>query len=815
MRGAGPPPSERFMMTRVGLALLAMLVAAPVVAGGGLTAQEPEMAPVTLDSVIVRGNVRQPEAVILAEAGLVPGSPVTYRDIQRAVRRLWQTGQYTDVQVYVRDGIDVTGAPAVLIIQVAEQPFIAEVEFQGLEHLRASTVRDTTGLRGGTPLRPARVAEAKALIRQMLAQQGYQVRSIDHRVIPIEGRPGEHRLVIDVREGPRIALAEVVFDGNTVFSDERLRSVMGTKPEGFFWFRPGTYDEERLRSDLRARLPAFYGEHGYIDFVVTGDTLIVDPASGKGRLEIQVAEGPQYRLADFEIRGNSRFPTAELMRYFERERGGLLSGLGFGRRAARDASVFDVVAFEKATQAVYQLYRNEGYLYARVEPVIEPVELPDGTPAVEVAWEIREGEPAYVNRVSVAGNTKTHEDVIRERIFILPGDVYNEDLLIQSYQAIMALGFFESPLPMPRIEPNERGDVDVTFEVVEHQTGSIQFGTAIGGGAGGLAGFLSYSEPNLFGQAKAGSLRWEFGRWSNNFEASYSDPALARSRVSSTLSVFSARDRFNPFRTEGQRRRTGAGLRFGLPLPTDPRFTRLVVGYSLSRTTYEQDPNVESSVFGLPPGVQSTVILGVSRNTLNHPIFPTSGTRQHVEGNFSGGPLGGHGHFQKYTFDTNWFVPVGQLGGTQPGSRPVRFTVGLTAEGGALVGDASRFPFERFWMGGVQFGRPLRGYGEATITPDGYNPRATGLDTRFGDAYLRLSAEGAVRFTDQLSASLFYDAGNVWRGVGAVNPTRLLRGAGVGVSIVTPFGPIGLDYAYGFDKDVPGWQLHFKFGPGF
>jgi outer membrane protein insertion porin family len=139
-------------------------------------------------------------------------------------------------------------------------------------------------------------------------------------------------------------------------------------------------------------------------------------------------------------------------------------------------------------------------------------------------------------------------------------------------------------------------------------------------------------------------------------------------------------------------------------------------------------------------------------------------------------------------------------------------------EAGALFGDASRFPFDRFWMGGVQFGRPLRGYEETTITPRGYIPRgAVGvpLDERFGDAYLRLSAEYAVRFTDNISVGAFYDAGNVWRNPAEMNPTRLMRGAGVGLMLVTPFGPLGLDYAYGFDKDQPGWHMHFKFGQGF
>jgi outer membrane protein insertion porin family len=471
---------------------------------------------------------------------------------------------------------------------------------------------------------------------------------------------------------------------------------------------------------------------------------------------------------------------------------------------------------------VQQLYRNQGYLYAQVVPNIEKVD----SNRVRVSWEIQEGNPAYINRVTIAGNTFTHEDVIRNQLLVVPGDVYNEELLIQSYQRISALGFFEAPLPTPRMEeeckdPQNRSecDVNITFEVKEKQTGSVNFGTAVGGGAG-LAGFLGYDQPNLFGQAKSGHLRWEFGRYSNNFEASYSDPAIFGSRYSGSLSLFSARDRFFQF-SEGRRRRTGASARIGVPLPRDPR-SRITVGYSLARTDYEDFEDEEtSSLFSLPPGLQSTVTIGLQRFNLDHPMFPTSGTRQEVEANLSGGILGGDGDFQKYTLSGAWYVPVGRLGGNTPGSRPIRMTLGLVAEGGALFGDASRFPFERFWMGGVQFGRTLRGYEETTITPTGYVPRCSGgancpaLEARFGDAFLRLSAEYAVRFNDNLSISAFYDAGGIWREPAEINPARLLRGAGVGAMLVTPFGPLGLDWAYGFDKDRPGWQLHFKFGQGF
>ena len=143
-------------------------------------------------------------------------------------------------------------------------------------------------------------------------------------------------------------------------------------------------------------------------------------------------------------------------------------------------------------------------------------------------------------------------------------------------------------------------------------------------------------------------------------------------------------------------------------------------------------------------------------------------------------------------------------------------TVGLQAKVGTVFGDATRFPLERFFMGGTQRGEQLRGYDELTITPSGFIPEGVNVpnNLRLGNAFLLLSAEYAVRFNDNLSVSLFGDAGNLWNNPQQINPARLFRGAGMGVTIVTPFGPLGLDYAYGFDKTEPGWKLHFKLGGG-
>jgi outer membrane protein insertion porin family len=807
------------MLGRAAAASVALVVGAGVVSP--MAAQEPvqPMDLVRVDAVEVRGNQRLGDDVILSAAGIRLGDRITYRDIQEAIRRLWATTQFADVRVYAQETEpDAPSSPVRLMVEVVEQPYVAAIEFRGLEQVRSRTVRDSVGLRAGQPYDPARAAEAEILVRDLLADRGIRLRSIAHRVEPLPGVEGEHRLVFDVVEGERVAIADIVFHGNEAFRQRDLERAMATRAEGFLWFRPGMFDEATFRADLRQNLPDFYSRHGFIDFSIVGDTLIVDPETGKGRIEIELSEGVQYRLADFDIRGNRHFPTEDLRRYYEAPRAGLLGAIGIGTiggeegQVAARSPVFNRARFDQATDDVHQAYRNNGYLYAQVIPFVERTETEAGEPAVRVGWEIVENDPAYVNRVHVVGNTFTHESVIRDRIFVLPGDVYSDEALLQSYRSIMGLGFFESPLPMPRMEPNESGDVDVIFEVAEKQTGSVGFGTTIGGW-GGIAGFLSYDQPNLFGQAKSGHLRWEFGRRYNNFSAGYTDPAIRGSHISGSVSVFSSKEnRFFNF-PEGERRRTGSSFRFGLPLPMDRRFSRVFLGYQISRTEYTDFGDTASDIFGLPPGFLSTATASLLRNTLDNPMFPTVGTRHELRGEFSGGPLGGDGNFQKYIARGTWWTPVGQLGGSQPGVRPVRMALGLTADVGAIVGDAAGFPFERFWMGGVQFGETLRGYDETTITPMGYLPKGSGrLSDRLGDAYVRLSAEYAVRFSDMLSVSLFGDAGNIWRDAQEINPTQLFRGAGIGVQIVTPFGPMGLDYAYGFDRAVPGWQLHFKFG---
>jgi outer membrane protein insertion porin family len=687
------------------------------------------------------------------------------------------------------------------------------------------TVRDTVKLKENAPLEPTRVAAAQKWIRDALAKKGIQLVSADTTLVAVPGEQGAYRLVFNVREGSRLAIADIDFEGNAHFPDSELRDALKTRREGFWWFRGGKFDRETFDTDLRESLPDFYGAHGYIDFAVEGDTLEVDPATGKARLVVRVAEGPQYRLGDFRVVGNSRFPTEDLSRLFTEQHRSVL-GLPVGRTNERErGEIFDRAALDAATRQVKQLYNNEGYLFADVEPLVErvPAAKAGEEPTVNVTWAISEKSPFYIRRISFVGNTTTHENVMRDRIWILPGDVYSEDAVIQSYQALGGLGFFETPLPTPDILPDpDSGVVDVVFHVKEKQTGNINFGTVIGGGyggrGGGFSGFLGYSQPNLFGQGKNASLRVEYGSGRNTVELSYSDPALLGTRNSGTISIYNTGDRYTSF-DNGRRTRTGGDLQFGIPVPGLLR-TRAFVGYSLSRThlTNLDDagctPGDTENLFCQPDATASTFSMGVTRDTKNHPLFPTSGTRQSLSLSQTGGPLGGSGNYQKVLGDAEWWVPVGHIG---TGPRPLRLAMGLQAHTGAVFGNSELFPFEHFYMGGTTFGQQLRGYKEREITPQGAVSNCSNVFVRscLGRSFLSVSAETALRVNDMVSLSVFTDAGNVWADARHMAPTNLFRSAGVGATVVTPFlGAIGIDVAYGFDKAKPGWEVHFKLGQG-
>ncbi|MFN2572487.1 MAG: outer membrane protein assembly factor BamA [Gemmatimonadales bacterium] len=802
------------MIRRLTLAIIAGLaVLAPglsMAQGGGVAGAPP--SPPVPDSIAVVGQLRNNATSIIQLSGLVVGRPLNYRDVQRAIQALYQSGQFNDV------GITQNRSPEgknVLIIRVRERPQLVKWALRGVQRVAEGSVRDKVQLAEGRPLDPAAVARSRARIDSLYHARGYYLEQTKPLFV-YERDSTAVRVIFDVEEGRRVAIAQVDVQGNTHFTDAQVTGQMSSRPEGFWWFQSGEYNDDKIAEDLRQKVPAFYGSQGYVDFQVLDDTLMVHEQTGKATLVAPVSEGEPYRIGTFEIVGNRRFSTEELQTFYpftQEQRTGVL-GLGGKRHTA----YFDDAQWQDATRKLQTLYYNNGYIYVTVRPDVIRRTAPDGKPVVDLRWVITEGQPAIVSHVEIRGNDVTHERVIREAIVIVPGDVFRQDALIASYQRISNLGFFNQPLPFPDTRPaNEQGDIDVVFRVSEKRTGNVNFGASVGQGTG-VGGFLGLDEPNLFGQGKRGRFQWQFGKNINDFDVSFTDPAIRESRISGTIGVHNTRVRY-VIADVGRLRRRGANLQFGFPVFGD-NYSRLFLSYGIDQQSFtgSSTNTAFSSAFRCNDCVRSTVGASLLRDTRIDLPFPTAGTMVQFGLSQSGGLLGGSGNFQRVDVEGHFYAPIGTLGNSPTSN--VKFVLGFSTRSGFVFGSSPFFE-QLFTLGGTQFFIPLRGYDEASITPFGYDPNASAngaSPNAFGKAFFTMTGELGMRVSQMIYLSAFFDAGNVWSRPSQYDPTRLFRGAGIGAAVISPLGPLGIDYAYGFDRvdvngrPIPGWKLHFKLG---
>ena len=625
------------------LAVLSVILGGPVVA----RAQEQAPPAPPVDSIIVVGSQRLSAQQVLTAAGLAPHQSINYRDVQRAVTALFRTGQFDDVAVEQQS----RGGKLFLVLTVKERPLLIGwgVRFS---RIAEGTVRDRVKLVNGKPLDRDALERSRAAIDSLYKKQGYYAAEV--KANTVEQPNGGVRVLFDIAEGRRVAVSEVAIDGNRAFTDKAVVKHMATRPEGFLWFQRGDYDEKRVEEDTRDRLPRWYADHGYIDFQVLGDSLAPDSSRGKAVLKLTVDEGQAYKVGNFDIQGNRRFSSEELRAY-----------LPFSGHPP-----FNRSDWEAATEKVSNLYANNGYIYARVDPSETRRTAADGSQYLDLSWAIHEGAPATINKVEIVGNDITHERVIREAIVLLPGDLFNRELLIRSYQNVSNLGFFQQPLPAPDVRPSANGiDVDIVFRVEEKRTGNINFGASLGQGTG-VGGFLGLEEPNLFGRGKRGSLRWQFGANINDFTLSYTDPAIRESRVSGTLTLFDSRQTFI-VGDLGRRQQLGGQLQIGFPF-LGSRYTRIYGSYGFQRIQYSEGSDDLRRRFACNNCTRSTLGGSVLRDTRIGLPFPVAGTYFNVGGELNGGFLGGTGDYQKIDLEGRWYAPRGRSSGSRrcrPGSR--------------------------------------------------------------------------------------------------------------------------------------------------
>jgi outer membrane protein insertion porin family len=799
----------RFVLAAFGLAAATSVAHAQDVATGPCA---------TPDSIAFRGNERIKDAELRSDVGIAPKTTINTRVLRRAIADLYATNQF---ESDIGTSCENIGGKTTLVFKLSERRILSDVKVTGAEKVSAGSVKDRVDLLIGKPIDPAQVQRDVARIDSLYQSEGYFLARVKVDTI----RSGDATtLVFDVSEGRRLAVSGVQIVGNKALPAKTIVGAISTKPEGFFWWRNGEFDQEKYAEDLAKTIPELYASHGFIDATVVKDTMIIDREKGKALVRLTVNEGPQYKIGDFEVNGAKVFSSEQIAGFYpftaKVTKTVTQTVKGFvGKGAPEAKDVFNQSAWEDATRKVQEAYANEGYIYASINPVVERRRVgPDSTPKVDLRWEIDEKTPAIVNRVDIVGNDVTVETCIRDQLFLLPGDVFNQDRLVQSYRNIANLGFFEQDMPPPTTNPaNEKGDIDIVFHVKEKRTGNVNFGASVGQGTG-LGGFIGFDQPNLFGECKRGSLQWQFGQYIKDFSLSYSDPRIKGSNTSGTITAYHQQSRFI-IRDIGQSTTTGGQLQFGFPLPNS-RLTRLFLSYGGERVSYGGSGLV--GTINCNGCFRSTVGLTLDHDTRLGMPFPVAGVHENLALQLNGGPLGGTAKYTRLTGEMRGYSQLATFG-KGLGPEPMSLVFGLSVKAGALFGDPGPFfVSQAFPLGGVQYGDyHLRGYEEFSITPLGYLPNADQFQAQrssFGNAVYVTTAELGLRVNQQLYLDGFYDAGNLWARPRDFDPTRLFRGVGFGASLVTPLGPLGIDLGYGLDRvnaqgiKDPKWQVHFKFG---
>ncbi len=728
-------------------------------------------------SIRASGFVHVDSVVVVRTFGLRPGDPYSRDAVRDGVRRLFQSGLYTDVDVQ-----DVpVGNGVALTVTVRERPRIKAIRFQGGGKIEESKLKPKLTSTDGQLLDPGTVELDAGKIADAYAEEGYARARVTSRVEP--AGPGVVDLVFAIDEGPKVKVRDIVVHSPGELRESDLAGAMKSKKPGFL--RGGTFKPSKLADD-ETQLRLYMRSRGYKDADVDSIRPVYT-ADGKGvALHVYLRHGARYRFGNVSWSGNTAVPAGALN----------LSTV------IEPSEPYSEPKIHKTLEGAYTLYQEQGFLYLSIDPRFS-----ERDSIVDIEFVVNEGIRSRVADLQIVGNTRTKENVIRREASVRPGDVFRRSSLIRTQRDIFALGFFQD-VTVDYQPTGDSADINLTLKVQEKQTGTASAGAGFASSTG-LTGFIELGHNNLFGNGQSIALHLERGGKRSSFELSFTDPWIRDTPLTVGFSLFNTERELDVY----DRKDVGGGVRFGRPLPW-PDYSRGLISYDLRNVTLDDfidaTPGESSNLTTLRatdwPRLVSSVTLSLSRVSTDNPFYAARGSRIGWTNTFAGGPLGGVEQFYKSTFDIKNYSRL-----TGPFVLMLRGRAGFL--GGASVPD-----YERFRLGGTTVDY-VRGYSDYYVVPRTNITRdpVTGrVLERYPGGRKMLIAGAEVQFpiAEPLHGLLFFDAGNTWNSTREIDLGDLRRSVGFGVRFEVPaLGRIGFDLGYGLDREEgAGWRTHFQLG---
>ncbi len=736
--------------------------------------------PFTLRDIRVEGLQRVEPGTIFASLPFRVGE--TYNDDKgaTAIRALFGLGLFKDVR------LEVSGD--VLVVIVEERPTIADVDFVGFKEFDKEVLKKALkeiGLNDGQPFDKSLADKAEQELKRQYINRSMYAVEIVTTVTPIERN--RVNLTFNVTEGDTAKIKEIHIVGNKAFSESTLRNLFDLDTGGWMsWYtKSNRYSHAKLNADIES-LRSYYLARGYLEFKIDSTQVAISPNKQDVSIAINVTEGERFLVSSIKLDGNYIGKEEEFKSLVR----------------IKPGQAYNADMVTETTKAFTDYFGTFGFAFAKVD-VIPEIDRVNN----RVAF-VLQGDPsrrAYVRRINVVGNSRTRDEVVRREFRQFESSWYDGDKIKLSRDRVDRLGFFTEVNVDTQDVTGTSDQVDVTVNVLEKPTGNLTLGVGFSS-AEKLSLSFGIKQENVFGSGQYLGVEFNTSKINRQLVLSTVDPYFTADGISRSLDVYHRTSR--PLDGAGGDyglKTTGTSIRFGVPFTeTDTvyfgaGYERLTIqpGINALPVTYQNYVNLF--------GFTSTAIpltVGWTRDSRDSALVPTKGRFQRVFGDVS---LAGDARYARANYQIQQYIPLNK-----------QFTVALNGELGWGKGLSNRpfSIFKNFSSGGLG---SVRGFQQGSLGPrEGVPPNdlATG-----GPKKITLNAELIAPFPGTgndrtLRMFAFVDAGNVFGENEKYNFSEIRASYGVGISWISPVGPLRFAIANPLRKKVGDRIERFQFQIG-
>jgi outer membrane protein insertion porin family len=736
--------------------------------------------PFTVRDIRVEGLQRIEPGTVFASLPFRVGDRYSDDQGAAAIRALFALGLFKDVRLETQGDV--------LVVVVEERPSVASVQFMGLKEFDKDVLTKAlkdVGLSEGRPYDKALADKAEQeLKRQYIGRSLYGAQVVT-TATPLDRN--RVNLTFTIIEGGPAKIGQIEIVGNQVFSDQTLRDLFNLDTGGWMsWYtKSDRYSRTKLNADLEA-LRSFYLSRGYLEFRVDSTQVAMSPDKQDMSITINVTEGERFVVSGVKLQGNYLEKDDEFKALVKIKVG----------------QAYNAETVAETTKAFTDFFGKFGFAFARVEVVPE---IDRKTNRVQFVLQAEPSRRAYVRRIQVAGNNRTRDEVIRREFRQLEAAWYDGDKIRLSRDRVDRLGYFTEVNVETVDIPGAPDQVDLLFTVAEKPTGSISLGAGFSS-TEKIALSFGIRQENAFGSGNYLAVEVNTSKYNRNLVLSTTDPYFTKNGISRTLDVFhrttrpylGAIDAYSLINS-------GVGLRFGVPVTeTDTVFlgvnaeqTQIKAGTGLP-VEYQDYANK----FG-PTSSALPLTVGWARDGRDSALVPSRGSLQRFNADVS---VAGDVRYVRANYQFQQYFPITK-----------QYTLALNTDLGWGEGlKGQDYPlFKNFYVGGLG---SVRGFEQSTLGPASTTsgiylggPKKMVFNAEFITPFPGAGNDKTLRLFG------FTDVGRAFGQNETVSLSDLRASAGVGLSWISPMGPLRFSLAKPLRQQTGDkiQRLQFQIGTSF